>query len=128
MNLKSLNRERILRQILPSIFFIVCVALYVGEVRGLAINLVAVAIALILLGNIFLQNKIVSQVFGTFFLVGSLYMSLALFSDISGGKATLQGGYWVGLVLVVISIAMSVLLIWGYERKKQFSEAERALS
>ena len=33
MNLKSLNRNKILRQILPSVFFIVCIALYLESVH-----------------------------------------------------------------------------------------------
>lgn len=117
MNLKSLNQERILRQILPSIFFIACVALYVGEMKGLTVNLIVAGIALMLLVNIFLQNKIIGRVFGIVFLLGSLYLTLALFDDIADGEATLKGGYWIGLVLVAISVVMSILLIWGYEKK-----------
>ena len=117
MNLKSLNRNKILRQILPSVFFIVCIALYVSEVRGLTINLIAVGFALLFLGNMFFQNIIISRIMGVVFLLGSCYLTLALFSDIVNGKATL--GYLVGLFLILVSIAMSVLLILGYDKKKQ---------
>ena len=121
--MKSLNLKRFLRQVLPSVFFIVCIALYVGEVRGLTINLVATGLALLLLGNIFLQNIIVSRIFGTIFLLVSCYLVLAIFSDFVNGKASL--GYLVGVFLLLVSIAMSILLILGYEKKKQFTEIEQ---
>ena len=121
--MKSLNLKRFLRQVLPSVFFIVCIALYVGEVRGLTINLVATGLALLLLGNIFLQNIIVSRIFGTMFLLVSCYLVLAIFSDFVNGKASL--GYLVGVFLLLVSIAMSILLILGYEKKKQFTEIEQ---
>ena len=121
--MKSLNLKRFLRQVLPSVFFIVCIALYVGEVRGLTINLVATGLVLLLLGNIFLQNIIVSRIFGTIFLLVSCYLVLAIFSDFVNGKASL--GYLVGVFLLLVSIAMSILLILGYEKKKQFTEIEQ---
>lgn len=123
MNLKSLNRDRILRQILPSLFFIVCVVLYIGKGRGLTINMIFTGIGLLFLGNVFLQNIIISRILGIIFLLGSLYMTLALFDDIFDGEATLKGGYWVGLLLIVISIIMSILLIVGY-KKDQSTETE----
>jgi len=122
MKLKSLNRKRILRQILPSIFFILCIAGYIGEVRDLAVNLIAVGFALLLLGNIFLQNKIISRIMGVVFLLGSCYLWLALMSDVAKGKATL--GYVGGAFLILFSIAMSALLILGYGKKKQHIEIE----
>ena len=116
MNPKSLNLKRIVRQILPSIFFSVIFVLYLYEGRPLAANLIAGSIALFLLGNIFLQNNIIGRVFGIIFLLGSFYMTLALFDDIADGEVTLRGGYWIGLVLIIISLIMSVLLILGYEK------------
>jgi len=118
--MKSLNWTRILRQILPSVFFIAGIALYVGAVRGLTVNLIAGGFALLLLGNIFLQNNIISRIFGIFFLLGSCYMLLAIFSDFVNGKAT--RGYLVGMFIFLFSIAMSILLILGYEKKKQLCE------
>ena len=115
MNLKSLSRNRILRQILPSVFFIVCIALYAGEVRGLTINLIAGGFALLFLGNLFFLNIIISRIMGGVFLLGSCYLILALFSDVVNGKATFA--YLVGLFLFLFSMAMSVLLILGYEKK-----------
>jgi len=105
-----------LRQILPSLFFIVCVVLYIGKGRGLTINMIFIGIGLLFLSIIFLQNIVISRILGIIFLLGSLYMSLALFDDIIDGEATLKGGYWVGLVLIVISIIMSILLIVGYKK------------
>jgi len=116
MNLKSLNRDRILKQILPSLFFIVCVVLYIGNGRGLTFNIIFTGIGLLFLGNVFLQNIIISRILGIIFLLGSLYLTLALFDDIVDGEATLKGGYWVGLLLIVISIIMSILLIVGYKK------------
>ena len=116
MDWKSLNRERILRQILPSVFFIVCTALCVGTGRGLAINLIAAGFVLLFLSNIFLQNIVLSRILGVIFLLGSCYFMLAMLSDVVNGKATL--GYLVGVFFVLFSSAMSFLLIWGYEKKK----------
>lgn len=121
MKLKSLNRKRILRQILPSIFFILCIAGYIGEVRDLAVNLTAVGFALLLLGNIFLQNKIISRIMGVVFLLGSCYLWLALMSDIAKNP---DPRYLVGVFIILFSIAMSVLLILGYGKKKQHNEIE----
>jgi len=78
---------------------------------------------LLLLGNMFLQNKIIVQVFGYFFLIGSIYMMLAWLDDVLDGEATL--GYLVGLFLILFSFTMSVLLIRGYEKKNQTSETEQ---
>jgi hypothetical protein len=74
--------------------------------------LTAGSIALLLLGNIFLQNKIISRILGMIFLLASGFMLLALFSDFINGKATT--GYFAGLFLFLFSIAMSLLLIRGY--------------
>jgi len=122
--MKSLNWNRILRQILPSFFFIVLFALGAFGSKLLSVNLIAGFILLLLVGNIFLQNKIASRIFGVIFLLSSFYMTLALFDDIADGEATLGGGYWVGLLLIIISITMSVLLILAYEKKKTLSKLE----
>jgi hypothetical protein len=106
------------------VFFIICIALYVGEVRGLTINLVVIGLALLLLGNIFLQNIIINRILGIIFLLVSCYLLLAIFSDFANGKATI--GYLVGLFLVLFSIAMSILLILGHEKKKQFAGTEQS--
>jgi hypothetical protein len=124
MTIKSLNWNRFLRQILPSVFFIALFALGAFGSKILTVNLIAGGIVLVLLANIFLQNIVIRAIFGIIFILGSLYMTLALFSDIAKGKATLAGGYWVGLVLIIISIVMSVLLISGYEKNKQLSKTE----
>jgi hypothetical protein len=125
MTIKSLNWNRFLRQILPSVFFIALFALGAFGSKILTVNLIAGSIVLVLLVNIFLQNIVIRAIFGIIFILGSLYMTLALFSDIVKGKATLAGGYWVGLVLIIICIAMSVLLIWGNEKNQQLSETEQ---
>ena len=123
--MKSLNRKRFLRQILPSVFFIVCIALYVGEVRGLTINLIVAGFALVLLGNIFLQNIIICRILGIIFLFVSCYFLLALFSDFVNGKATM--GYLVGVFLVLVSISMSVLLTLGYGKEAKKNEKKITL-
>jgi len=115
--MKSLNWNRILRQVLPSVFFIVCIVGYLyGSTPFITIvNLIAVGVALLLLGNIFLQNRIAGQIFGVIFLLGSCFFTLALLSDVFNGKATL--GYLAGAFLVLFSLAMSILLILGYKKK-----------
>ena len=124
MKLESLNSNKILRQILPSVFFIVLFALGAFGSKLLSVNLIAGFILLLLIGNIYLQNKVISRIFGVIFLLCSSYMTLALFDDIADGEATLRGGYWAGLLLVMASFTMSILLILGYEKKKQLIETE----
>ena len=124
MNTMSLNRNRVLRQILPSVFFLVLFALGAFGSRLVLVNLIAGGIALLLLGNIFLQNNIIGRVFGIIFLLSSLYMTMALFDDIADGEATLKGGYWVGLVIIIISFIMSALLILGYNNKNNYVKRE----
>jgi hypothetical protein len=121
---KILNLKRFVRKILPSTYFVVLFALGAFGSKLLSVNLIAGFILLLLLLNIFLHNNIIGRVFGIIFLLGSFYMTLALFDDIADGEATLRGGYWVGLVLIIISLIMSVLLIWGYEKQKQLCETE----
>gem|GEM_PF-1906887 len=113
-----LDFKRIVRQLLPATYFIVLLVLGLFSSKVLIVNLIVGGILLLLLVNIFLQNNIIGRVFGVIFLLGSFYMTLALFDDIADGEATLRGGYWVGLVLIMISLIMSVLLIWGYEKQK----------
>jgi len=117
MKLKSFNLNRLLRLILPSIFFIVCIIgyLYGSTPFVTIINLIAAGIALLLLGNIFLQNKIISRILGIIFLLGSCFMLFALYSDVVNGKATL--GYLIGLFLVLSGFVMSILLILSYKKK-----------
>jgi hypothetical protein len=124
MKLGSLNNVILLRQILPSLFFFVCVVLYIGSERSLIVNMVFSGIGLLILVNVFLRNSVLSRVLGFVFLMGSLFMSLALFDDIIDKEAMLKEGYWVGLLLIIISIIMSILLILGYN-KEQFAEAEK---
>ena len=116
MKLKSLNKRSVLRQILPSLFFIVCIALYIGAERGLIINLVAAGLALLLIGNMILQNKIINIILGGIFLLGSFYMLFAIYSDFVNGKAVM--GYFVVALLILASILMSILLISNCENKK----------
>jgi len=116
MKLASLDLNRVLRQILPSVFFITCIALYLIPAKSSAIDLIAMGIALLIIGNIFWQNILISRVFGVIFLIGSCFMLLAIYSDFVNGKAA--SGYWVGVLLLLLSITMSVLFILGYEKKK----------
>ncbi|HRE50404.1 MAG TPA: hypothetical protein PK339_03220 [Flavitalea sp.] len=115
MKLASMNQNRVLRQVLPSVFFITCIALYLIGIKSLAVNCIAIGIALLILGNIFWQNMLISRIFGAIFLLGSFFMLLAISSDFANGKAA--SGYWVGVLLLLLSIAMSVLLMLGYEKK-----------
>jgi hypothetical protein len=124
MKLGSINNVILLRQILPSLFFFVCVVLYIGSERSLIVNMVFSGIGLLILVNVFLRNSDLSRVLGFVFLMGSLFMSLALFDDIIDKEAMLEEGYWVGLLLIIISFIMSILLILGYN-KEQFAEAEK---
>jgi len=128
MDLKSLNKDRILRQILPSTFFIVFSALAIFQSSILIGKVLGAIVILLLLGNIFLKSfmgRFIGIMLGIIFLLCSCYFLMALFSDIVKEKATLAGGYWVGLVLVLSCMVMSVLLIWGYENKKPICETKQ---
>ena len=115
MNSKSFNRNRIFRHILPSVFFIILFALGAFGSSLLYVNLIAGCILLLLFGNIFLQNIIISRIFGIIFLLGSLYMTFALLNDIVKGKAT--SDYMFGVLLILAGFVMSVLLILGYKKQ-----------
>ena len=110
------NKNLFLQLVLPSIFFIICFALYLDKERTLIVNAIAVGLIGLLLFNLFLQKKIISRIFGIIFLLITSFMILAMLSDLFKGKAT--AGYWVGCILCVISIIMALLLILGYEKKK----------
>jgi hypothetical protein len=107
---------------MPSLFFIILFMSYTVGSSILSVKLIAGVVALLLLGNMFLQNKIIVQVFGYIFLIGSIYMMLAWLDDVLDGEATL--GYLISLFLILFSSAMSVLLIQGYEKQNHISETE----
>jgi len=115
MNLKALNHKKLLRLILPSIFFIVIIMLYIFDQKELIVTLVASSFALILIVNIFLQKKIVSQILGIIFSLAAVFLSFAILSDIINGQAT--WAYVVGIILIMISLFMSALLIMGYSKE-----------
>ena len=120
MKFYSLNLNGIFRHFLPSIFFIVIFTLAAVFQSGVLIgNFIGAIVALLLLWNLFLQNKIISRFFGVIFLLISCYFLLALFDDIADGEATLANGYWIGLILLVFSLAMSILFILGYEKSNR---------
>jgi len=121
MKLESLNLNKIFRHYLPSIFFIVIFTLTAFQSGILIGNFIGAMIALLLLWNLFLQNKIISRILGIIFLLISCYFLLALFDDIADGEATFAGGYWVGLILFLSSLAMSILLILSYKKERQSS-------
>jgi hypothetical protein len=124
MNLKPLSRDqvsrdRILKQLLPSVFFFI---LFLSDAifsKGLWSILIDVGIALLFLGNVLLSSKILSRILGIPFLLGSCYMLLAIYDDYIDGEATM--GYLFGLFLFLTSVAMSILLIFGYEKESKCS-------
>lgn len=118
MNAGSFNSNSILRHYLPSVFFIALFTIAVFQSEVIIGSIVAAAVPLILLANLFVQNKIVSRVLGIIFLLVSAYFLLALSDDIIDGEAAFFGGYWVGFVLFASGLVMSVLLIVNYKRRK----------
>ena len=115
--MKKLNLNKILKIYLPSLFFI-AVFIYYAVEPGIFYPvryIIAGIFCLPLIVNLFLQNVIFSRIIGaaTFFL--SLYMILAIYSDVVNEKATL--GYLITLLLVAICIAMSFLLMIGHKKE-----------
>ena len=127
MKFESLSLNKIFRHFLPSFFFIVIFTLAAFQSGILIGNFIGAIIALLLLWNLFLQNKVISRILGIIFLLISCYFLLALFDDIAKGKATLAGGYWVGLVLFLSCFSMSILLILSYKKERQLSENRELL-
>ena len=113
--MKTLNLRH-LRNYLPSLFFIVLFSLYAINSILLSVNIVAGILVLLILGNIFLRNKLISRTMGIIFLLGSCYMMLALLDDVFDGEATM--GYLFGFFLIVFSIIMSILFIGGFKSEK----------
>jgi uncharacterized membrane protein len=121
MRIELLNRNKILGHILPSFFFLVLFAVGSFSSRLMNVKLIAGSIALLILGNIFLQNKIISRILGYIFLLGSIYMVLGIFLD---RETTWNYWNWAGEFLALFGIIMSVLLISGYKKKEQLREIE----
>lgn len=100
---------------LPSLSFLVLFALYAFNSVLLNVKIIAGLIVLLIVTNVFWQNRIVSKTMGIVFLLGSCYMMLALLDDVFDGEASM--GYWFGFFLILFYIAMSILLIIGISKK-----------
>ena len=119
MNLKSLNKNRVLRQILPSVFFIFIFVFLSFYWRIVPITGTIIALLIV---HLILQNNIMGRILGVIFILGTLFMLVALLDDIIKGNATL--GYIFGIFLVLLSFIMSVLLILGYKKNNKNSNQE----
>ena len=115
--MKTFDFNKVLKLFLPSLFFITISVIYAFDFSLITRNLIAGGIVLPIIINLFLQNKIFSRIIGSILLLGSSYMMLALFSDVVKEKADL--GYLLLAFLILLSMAMSVLLIIGYGKPKQ---------
>ena len=113
--MKSLDLKKIFRLYLPSVVFAGIFATYAIVSNMTLVNIIAVSIALLIIVNLFIQNMLLSRILGSIFLFGSLYMILALLDDIMDGEATIE--YLFGFFMILFSIAMSVLLIIGYNKQ-----------
>jgi len=113
--MKTLDLKKIFRLYLPSAVFTGVFATYAIASNMTLVNIIAGSIALLIIANLFLKNIIISRILGTIFLLGSFYMMLALLDDIIDGEATIK--YLFGFFMILFSIALSVLLIIGYNKK-----------
>ena len=109
--MKALNIKKIFRLYLPSIVFAIAFSTYAIAYNITIFNLLAGIIAMLLIVNLYFQNILLSRILGVIFLLGSLYMLLALLDDVVDGEATI--GYLIGLLMILCSISLSVLLIVG---------------
>jgi len=121
--MKILDLRKIFRLYLPSAVFIVVFATYAIASNMTLVNIIAGSIALLIIANLFLKNVLINRILGTIFLLGSFYMVLALLDDIIDGEATI--GYLFGFFMILFSIAMSVLLIIGYNKKSNIELIEQ---
>jgi len=113
--MKTLDLKKFFRLYLPSVVFIGILATSAIASNMTLVNILAGSIALLIIANLLLKNVILSRILGTIFLLGSFYMVLALLDDIRDGEATIE--YLFGFFMILFSIAMSVLLIIGYNKK-----------
>ncbi len=117
--MKTLDLKKIFRLYLPSVVFAGVFATYAILSNMTLVNIIAGSIALLVIVNLFIQNLLLSRILGTIFLLGSFYMILALLDDIADGEATIE--YLFGFFMILFSIAMSVLLIIGYNKQHNIS-------
>ena len=113
--MKTLDLKKFFRLYLPSVVFIGILATSAIASNMTLVNILAGSIALLIIANLLLKNVILSRILGTIFLLGSFYMVSALLDDIRDGEATIE--YLFGFFMILFSIAMSVLLIIGYNKK-----------
>lgn len=114
--MRTLDLKKIFRLYLPSLVFAIVFAVYAIASNITIFNSLAGIIVLLLIVNLYFQNILLSRILGVIFLLGSLYMVLALLDDVIDGEATI--GYLFGLLVLLCSIALSVLLIVGYNKNK----------
>ena len=110
--------------LLPSVYFIGLLLLWIGEaslgdasLSYIIFLCIAGAFSLLVLVNIFLNNKLISKIVGGIVLFVSCYMMLALWDDFIDGEAT--KGYWVGVALFGFTITMAILYMIGYSKKPE---------
>jgi putative effector of murein hydrolase len=126
--LKYLKTEHFITKVLPALFFSafaipwVCYAIF-GNTRLSFLDIVVVSMAAILWLNTYLRQYWISCIIGCIGVIVSFYFLLALLSDVVNGKAS--SGYWIGAFLFLLSFVMSVLLILGYQDKKQNNEPRK---
>ncbi|MDD4491638.1 MAG: hypothetical protein PHV09_03835 [Bacteroidales bacterium] len=121
--MKTLDLKKIFRLYLPSVVFAGVFATYAIVSNMTLVNIIAGSIALLIIVNLFIQSLLLSRILGTIFLLGSFYMILALLDDIADGEATIE--YLFGFLMILFSIAMSVLLIIGYNKKSNIEFLEQ---
>lgn len=117
--MKTLDFKKIFRLYLPSVVFAGVFASFAIVSNMTLVNIIAGSVALLIIVNLFIQNILLSRILGTIFLLGSFYMILALLDDIVDGEATIE--YLFGFFMILLSIAMSVLLIIGYNKQHNIS-------
>ena len=121
--MKTLDLKIFFRLYLPSVVFIGILATSAIASNMTLVNIITGSIALLIIANLLLKNVILSRILGTIFLLGSFYMILALLDDIIDGEATIE--YLFGFFMILFSIAMSVLLIIGYNKKSNIELIEQ---
>jgi len=103
---------------LPTIFYLAILFTPTFFSPFTAVNLIAGVVLLLLIANLVFRNIIISKILGIVFLLGSLYFLLALLDDVFDGEASI--GYLFGGFIILFSIAMSVLLMVGYDKKLSY--------
>jgi len=115
-----MSDNRILMRFIPTVFFIIA-AVSLG-IMWRAVTVPAIII-LPLVVHLIVHNKIMGRILGVFCMLATVFILVVLMDDILRGLATF--GYFIGILMVLLSFFMSVLLFRGYNCKETVDKSQK---